>query len=295
MTKDTYTHSQQELNQSKKYDLEIKKHYDKVAETDKDSPSSTMADLYIRENETKFIENQIEKFTSLQKSEYRFSGDCATGPGKNDKFTILDVGCGNGYTLEILLNTFPNLDFQGIEFNDSLRQIASNRFTNKKIQISNGDIRNISTLPKEKVDILICQRVLINLLDENDQKSALNNLIELVNSGGLLIFIECFKSGLDNLNSARQEFELDDLPPAHHNLYLSDEFFQHISLKEFDNTQRELFSTHYFISRVLHQTFLMANKKTFFRNSHFVSFFSGAFPKNVGDYSPLKPLSFKKI
>ena len=104
-----------------------------------------------------------------------------------------------------------------------------------------------------------------------------------------------FKSGLQNLNSARKEFDLEDLPPAHHNLYLSDEFFQHKSLKEFDNTQKELFSTHYFISRVLHQTFLTANKKDFIRNSHFVSFFSKAFPKNVGNYSPLKPLSFIKI
>jgi len=295
MTKDTHTHTQQELNQSKDYDLEIKKHYDKVAEADKDSSSSTMADLYIRENETKFIENQIEEFTSQQKCEYQASGGYATGPGKNDKFTILDVGCGNGYTLEKLSHTFPKLDFQGIEFNDSLRQIAFNRFTDKKIQIANGDIRNKNTLPKEKVDILICQRVLINLLDENDQKLALNNLVNLVNSGGLLIFIECFKSGLNNLNSARKEFELEDLPPAHHNLYLSDEFFQHKSLKEFDNTQKELFSTHYFISRVLHQKFLIENKKGFIRNSHFVSFFSNAFPKNVGNYSPLKLLCFTKI
>jgi ubiquinone/menaquinone biosynthesis C-methylase UbiE len=291
MTKDT----QHELNQSKYYDLEIKKHYDQVAEADKDSSSSTMADLYIRENETKFIEHQIEEFTSQQKCEHQASGGYATGPGNNNKFTILDVGCGNGSTLENLSNSFPNFDFQGIEFNDSLRQIASKRFTNKKIQIANGDIRNIQTLPDEKVDILICQRVLINLLDENDQKFALNNLVNLVNLGGLLIFIECFKSGLNNLNSARKEFELEGLPPAHHNLYLSDEFFQHESLKEFDNTQSELFSTHYFISRVLHETFLKANKKDFIRNSHFVSFFSKAFPKNVGNYSPLKPLSFTKI
>jgi SAM-dependent methyltransferase len=293
MTKDT--HKQQELKQSNDYDLEIKKHYDKVAESDKDSSSSTMADLYIRENETKFIENQIEKFILQQKSKDQASGDYATGPLENDQFTILDVGCGNGHTLEKLSNTFPKLDFQGVELNDSLRRIAFNRFKDKKIQIANGDIRNKITLPKEKVDILICQRVLINLLDENDQKLALDNLVNLVNSGGLLIFIECFKSGLNNLNSARKEFELEDLPPAHHNLYLSDEFFQHKSLEEFDNKQKDLFSTHYFVSRVLHEKFLIDNKKKFIRNSHFVSFFSNAFPKNIGNYSPLKTLCFTKI
>ena len=292
MTKDT--HKQQELKHSNDYDLEIKKHYDKVAEADKDSSSSTMADLYIRENETKFIESQIEKFLQ-QKCKNQASDGYAISLRENDQFTVLDVGCGNGYTLEKLTNTFPKLDFQGVELNDSLRRIAFNRFQDKKIQIANGDIRNKNTLPKAKVDILICQRVLINLLDENDQKLALNNLVNLVSSGGLLIFIECFKSGLNNLNSARKEFELEDLPPAHHNLYLSDEFFQHKSLEEFDNTQKELFSTHYFVSRVLHEKFLIENKTNFIRNSHFVSFFSNAFPKNVGNYSPLKTLCFTKI
>jgi SAM-dependent methyltransferase len=279
--------SNQEINKkieyAREYDLEIKKHYDKVARLDKESSSCTMSDKYIRENETIFIKNLINKFTSTNV------------PKKNNLFTILDVGCGNGHSLEILSNIFPNFEFQGLEFNQSLRQIASNRFTDKKIQIRDGDIRNKKTLPNEKVDILICQRVLINLLDEKDQKIALDNLIDLVNRDGLLIFIESFKSGLQNLNSARKEFELQELPPAHHNLYLNDNFFLNKLLKEFDNSQSELLSTHYFVSRVLHETFLKANKKEFFRNSHFVSFFSKAFPKSIGNYSPIKLLSYKKL
>jgi len=282
MSIDSNQGTNQITNYVREYDLEIKKHYDKVASSDKESSSCTMSDNYIRENETIFIQNIINEFISKATK-------------KNDFFTIIDVGCGNGHSLEVLSNIFPNFQFQGLEFNQSLRKIASNRFTNKKIAIREGDIRDKKTLPNEKNDILICQRVLINLLDEKDQKLALDNLIDLVKKDGLLIFIESFKSGLKNLNDARKEFELIELPPAHHNLYLNDNFFQNKLIKEFNNSQSELLSTHYFVSRVLHETFLKANKKEFFRNSHFVSFFSKAFPKSIENYSPIKLLSYKKL
>ena len=56
------------------------------------------------------------------------------------------------------------------------------------------DIRKLKS--KNKFDLIICQRVLINLLNKNDQKKALRNLIEIVKTGGTLLFIETFKSGI---------------------------------------------------------------------------------------------------
>lgn len=261
------------------YDIDIKNHYDEVAKSDNDSATSTMADLYIRESETKFIINQINNYSQ--------------DTGKAN-LKVLDVGCGNGYTLQILSEKFSNFDFQGVEFTESLREIANKRFNKGTIKVESGDIRDQNSLPENKFDVLVCQRVLINLLDPSDQVKALNNLIDLVNPGGLLIFIECFNSGLENLNQARKEFALSELPPAHHNLYLDDQFFQHKSLKQYNNSEAESLSTHYFVSRVLHETFLKANNQEFIRNSHFVRFFSNAFPGNVGQYAPLKTISYIK-
>ena len=277
------------------YDATIKQHYDRVAQTDKAAPTSTMADLYVREKETAFISSQIAEYTHQRKLKHLDGEQYARKPGNDSKLSVLDVGCGNGYTLERISESFPDFDFKGIEFNASLREIAAKRFLKKDIPISEGDIRILSSLPQKKCDILICQRVIINLLDATDQKTALSNLVEIVNPKGLLIFIECLKSGLANLNSARSEFELGELPPAHHNLYLEDDFFSHPSLKEFDNSKLEGFSTHYFVSRVLHPTFLNGNKPDFVRNSHFVSFFSQALPDSIGKYSPLKLFAFTKL
>ena len=164
------------------------------------------------------------------------------------------------------------------------------------MEIRKGDIRDSDFAPKDSVDILLCQRVLINLLSEEDQKSALGNIINVVaspgitRSGGTLLFIESFSSSLAKLNEARAEFELPAIQPAHHNLYLTDDFFETPQLKTLSTNGHlpppNFLSTHYFVTRVLHPLYL--GNKPLRRNSEFVRFFSAALKENVGDYSPLK-------
>tara|TARA_B100000315_G_scaffold24684_1_gene21366 strand:+ start:641 stop:1483 length:843 start_codon:yes stop_codon:yes gene_type:complete len=277
----------------KSYDNLIKDHYDKVAISEKDSPSSTMADSIIRETETKFIEDQVEKYTAEQNAEYSINGGYANGPGKNGDYSILDVGCGNGHTLYRLNKRFPEIKMRGLEFNDSLRTIAKERLESLNVIVEKGDIREFDSSKSMSSDIVISQRVLINLLDEGDQKKALNNLIDITSPGGLLIFIESFKDGLEKVNEARHEFGLSELPPAHHNLYLNQDFFHHPSIKIYDNDSEFLLSKHYFVSRVLHEFFLQKTGLDFKRNSNFVKFFSGSL-QPAGDYSPIRLYAFRK-
>jgi len=277
-----------------KYDSLIKDHYDNVAKVDKDSATSTMVDLFIRNAETEFIINMIRAFMQQQRSEFKDGGENSGSPGEDRSFTVLDVGCGNGYTLETISQEFPKLLFRGVELNDCLRSIAQQRFADKSIRVTKGDIRLFEPFENMKVDVLICQRVIINLLDVQHQTTALRNMIKIMNRGGLLIFIESFKSGLISLNDARTEFGLPLLSPAHHNLYLETNFFKDPALDPFDLSSENFLSTHYFISRVLHPSFLDVHKAKFERNSNFVSFFSQAFPPSVGNYSPLKLFSFLK-
>ena len=98
MSKNSNQGINQKTNYAREYDLEIKKHYDKVASTDKESSSCTMSDNYIRESETIFIKNIINEFKSKVSE-------------KDETFTIIDVGCGNGHSLEVLSNIFPNFEF----------------------------------------------------------------------------------------------------------------------------------------------------------------------------------------
>lgn len=251
------------------YDRLVRKHYDQVAAETGDSPSSTMADDIVRHTETQAILD--------------FLRDTKAGGH------LLDAGCGNGFTLSAINQRFPAYSFTGCEPNAALRKIAQARDIGP---IEDWDIR--SPLPG-KFDVIICQRVLINLLNRQDQERARDNLIRSLKPHGFMLFIECFQSGLDRLNQAREEFDLLPLPPAEHNLYLPDDFFA--GLIPYESPYwlygPNHLSTHYYVSRVLHPSLSM--NRPFKRNSAFVHFMSKALPPSVGDFAPLKIMGFINV
>jgi SAM-dependent methyltransferase len=271
------------------YDQAILAHYDAVAARFGASPASTMEDEIIRSTETEIITSFIELVSLRVRAQQRRS-----------TLRVADVGCGNGYTLSRLAAAMPH-EFIGIEQNDRLRTIATERLKAlPNVRIVPGDVRSAEIVsgPGADVDVLICQRVLINLLDAADQKCARDNIIALVRPGGCLIFVECFASALANLNDARVELGLSPIPPALHNLHLPEGFFDCPALSAFSDpdwtiSARHL-STHYFVTRVLHEVALRSVGAPFVRNSHFVKFLSAALPPAVGDYSPLRVCALSK-
>lgn len=273
---------------TKSYDSDIRKHYDAVAAAEGMSATSTMADEIIRDRET----DAILKFVAAG---VRDLGASQSGR----RLRIVDVGCGNGYTLSRLAETFPRQDLVGFEFTESLRAHAleqTGRFAN--VDVRPGDIRDPALAEADGFDLLICQRVLINLLDPADQRAARDNLLRVVKPGGRLIFIEAFEAGLGRLNEARAEFGIDPLPPAHHNLYLPDDFFSVEGIGPLPGasgaTDMHTLSTHYYVTRVFHEAFLKTTGTAFKRNSHFVKFFSQALPEGIGEYSPLRIVCLEK-
>jgi SAM-dependent methyltransferase len=290
--------------QATAYDEIIREHYAQEARIHGTSPTSTMADECVRTKETEAIIGSVKSFIREQTAAHATNGGYAEGPGRDGGFHIVDLGCGNGLTVqELAVKIIPGplrLSFTGVEFNADLRAIAQERlraFGN--VKVAAGDVRTIDASQCEPADVVILQRVLINLLDRADQKRALDNIVGLLNPGGLLFAIEAFESGLAELNSAREECGLSPLPPAHHNLYLTDDFFDHPLLarhmsNESIETSENLLSTHYFVSRVLHPAFLNATGRAFKRNSHFVKFMSAALPDGIGAYSPLKIIIRRK-
>ena len=274
----------------KDYDEIISQHYRLVAKKEGLKPTSTMADTITREKETEALQDYVGHYLDSRKAD--------------KPALILDVGCGNGYTVETLASRFPAAQFLGVEKSDELRTLAESRFQDyDNVTIIAGDIRDEAFANGKVADILICQRVLINLLDKDDQKEALENVIKAVKEpdsgepGGMLLFFEAFSTTLGNLNTAREEVDLPPIEPAHHNLYLEDGFFNHPNLNPYptipDLAPPNYLSTHYFVTRVLHPVYLQ--DRPFKRNSEFVKFFTGALKENTGDYSPLKLFVFKRV
>jgi SAM-dependent methyltransferase len=260
------------------YDDSISTHYDQVARECGLAPHSTMADEIIRNRETAAI---IE-----------FVAGAAREPRSAAPPTVLDVGCGNGYTLKRLATELPGCTYLGIEYNDRLRALAAEQTGGlRDVRVLPGDIRARSSLEVTdgQVDVLVCQRVLINLLSRADAQLALDNLVSLVRSGGRMLFIESFDAALARLNEARAEFGLEAIPPAHHNRYLEEDFFVRPELEPIElGVPRNALSTHYYVTRVLHAALCQGLQREFLRNSHFVKFLSAALPAGVGDFAPLQ-------
>lgn len=223
------------------YDDAIRNHYNKVAEESGTSSKSTMEDSIIREKETETI--------------FRFVEHAVGGGANSEQATILDVGCGNGYSLSRLADKMPDHKYLGFEYNDKLRAHAQEQTSNiPGVTIMPADIRSRDSMEivDGSVDVLLCQRVLINLMDAEDQKRALENLLSLVRPGGALLFIESFKSGMETLNAARMELGMEPISPAVHNLLLEDDFFNHHQLSDAMSplsVPKNLLSTHFYITR----------------------------------------------
>jgi SAM-dependent methyltransferase len=266
------------------YDQNIARHYAQVAQDSGLSSAATMADDTIRATETKAI---VQFIASALES----------GGKDNRKHSLVDVGCGNAHTLGEVAAAFPALELTGIEHNAELRALAEQRLAGPGLaRIQSGDIRDAGFQGDGTFDLLLCQRVIINLLDADDQKAALRNIIRAVKPGGALLFIEAFKSGLAQVNSARDEFGLAAIPPAIHNLYLDDDFFDEPELTPFAAAgwtfAANHLSTHYFVTRVLNP--LLLGDRPFKRNSAFAQFFTAALPPAVGNFDQLRILAFRR-
>lgn len=255
------------------YDKIINKHYDKVAIKFKKSKLSTMNDIYIRNEETNFILNELKK--------------------SKKKLKILDIGCGNGYTLSKILKIKKHYLF-GMENNFLLFKIGYKRL-NKRAEITHDDIRVLKKDYINKFDIVILQRVLINILSESDQKKSLKNIINYLKINGKLIAIESFESGLKKLNDARVKFNLKKIKQKFHNKYLKDNFFKEKELLKLKEENKNL-SKHFFNARFLDAIYLKSkNMENFKFNSKFINFLDNNILELSNNYSPIKLLLFKKI
>ena len=263
----------------------IREHYRKIALKDGASPRSTMEDDHVREKELEWIIS----YRNLIRRQHGHS------------LHVLDLGCGNGYALEQLSSSGSDDRLSGVDFSADLLEIANGRGL-KGCSVSQGDARELA-FDDATFDFVYTERCLINILDEQEQIRALNEIARVLKPGGDYLMIECFTDGLENNNKARVDCGLAPLKAAYHNRYFDKDVFHAAIRGKFKALEAadldaaafqhrsNFLSSYYFISRVLYPASVHGGEVV--RNSEMAKFFS--FLPPVGNYSPIQAYVLRKI
>lgn len=129
---------------------------------------------------------------------------------------ILEVGCGNGYLTHTLRQHVAHVDAFDYAENMVTKAKLSHGETNNRFFHDNVLAPSSWDGP---YDSIICVRVLINLRDFAEQKTAVEHMWNALKPGGNLLLVEGYRDGFDELNRLRIAAGLEKLTPASINYY----------------------------------------------------------------------------
>ncbi|MGZ4416284.1 MAG: class I SAM-dependent methyltransferase [Gaiellaceae bacterium] len=168
---------------------------------------------------------------------------------------IADVGCGDGRATRRYATLVRSC--VGIERSDHLRGIALAELEAEPL--SNLDFRagDILDLGEHAgaFDLVVTERVLINLPSWEDQQRAIEQIHGALRPGGTYVMLENTEDGDRALNDLRTRVGLKPIPQHWHNLFLDWDAFTAFVEPRFDILERRGFSLYYFLTRVYAQTF----------------------------------------
>jgi ubiquinone/menaquinone biosynthesis C-methylase UbiE len=155
-----------------------------------------------------------------------------------ERETILDVGCGNGYSTVQIGKKFPEAMITGVDYSEPMIAEA-NRAAIPNVEYFHGDVLSLShnkDLRGQKFDIVLSTRCLINLETWEEQKAGILEMRKMLTPNGRLILVENTEAGLASLNSLRTKLGLHPIEVRWHNKYLPQkEFNQFMNHAEGDN------------------------------------------------------------
>lgn len=173
-----------------------------------------------------------------------------------DNYSILDVGCSNGYAAFKHVISNSSIHIEGIDFSKKMIDQANKQlkiFKANNISFSVGDVRNIQ-LEDEMYDLVYTSRVIINLPNWEEQVKAVKECIRVTRTGGKIILSEAFWEPLMKLNSIRAIMGLPPLVEHDFNRYLKKEKLKTL-LNDLGHSYEiiDFSSLYYFGSRVLRE------------------------------------------
>jgi ubiquinone/menaquinone biosynthesis C-methylase UbiE len=230
---------------------------DEYEQRDATDPYATSRDYNARELEILAIRRALD--------------DRASQPSR-----LLDLGCGNGYTLLALGESLDQWDLCGVDFSDNLidgalrlREERSATLSSTPRFVRADAIVHLAATPDASVDHVLTERFLQNMPTPTVQRDVIREIHRILKPGGRLLMCEGSKDGFDGLNQLRAAMSLPEIPATSP---------ENVSAIRFDDTEIERFaidevgfrlldkagfSTYFLIARVLHPLLVAPDKPRF--------------------------------
>jgi len=172
--------------------------------------------------------------------------------------SILDIGCGNGYTTLRLHEAFPQHSFLGGDLSPEMIRVAresghaSGSLGENSIRFEVLDVCDLRQY-ESSFDIVLSVRCLINLPSSELQWAALKQIWHALRRHGQCILIENFQDPQERLNRVREELGLPPIPVRWHNRYFNESELVKRCENLFEVSESvPITSTYYLITRVVY-------------------------------------------
>ena len=164
--------------------------------------------------------------------------------------SLADIGCGDGKaTTQYAAKVGRCVGFERSEHLRAKAEKAAKESGLSNISIRAGDILDAS-LPAAAFDVIVTQRVLINLASWEEQMQGLRNVHRMLKPGGRYIMIENTNDAFLALNEVRVALEMAPVPQHWHNRFFDyDELMRFLGGK-FQLLRHYDFGLYYLLTRV---------------------------------------------
>lgn len=180
--------------------------------------------------------------------------------------SVLDIGCGNGEETLIFAKKVANV--VGIDYMQGMINKAEDDKINQPVEIANKvafEVGSVLDIPCEdnEFDVVIGERLLINLTTWELQQKAINEIARVLKRGGLYICLEVTEEGHNEVNHFRSIFGLDILERYWHNNYIVERIFTDYIKGNFELQEVKRFGMYHFLSKVVYPLFVRPEEPKF--------------------------------
>jgi SAM-dependent methyltransferase len=211
------------------------------------SPAKSPTDLHWHKRAQSVEHDRNVNIQDVFQRDLEFEFIC---PHLSKTMTVLEVGCGNGYSSAVFRKCVRHLD--GFDQSENMIARAKNTYGEANNRFLVDNVLSPSSAVAGPYDAVICVRVLINLRNYDEQQCALRNMTARVKPGGSFVLVEGYQDGFRALDALRARINLPPIVPASFNFYSRLDQVLPLVQQDFDITHEYHLGNYDYLTRVVY-------------------------------------------